>query len=249
MVRSGMNAQLAQVPRIMQTFLSKGRVHDPELKGLPQERFDRLAGAMAAAFEVTSLRADVRLSLVAGLQPADMQVVLKWLESPQGRKIAAVEERAATPEFFEEYQEGIVRRSGDAERILRLRRLDSAIGGADSALNVSFATQVALITALTADLPHESRPTQEEIIDILRKATPDWRQTAERQTLQYFLESYSTVSDGDLDLYIGFAESETGRKYHTVIVQAVRDAMLRASHRIEGQRGQAAAKDRPTDEP
>jgi hypothetical protein len=248
MERSGLNAQLEQVPRIMQTVLEKGRAQDPELKELSQARIDRLAQGMAFAFDAASLKENVQRRLLAGLSEGDMQAALKWLDSPQGRMITVLEEAAATPEYFEERQEGLRRTMGDADRILLLRKLDSAIGGTESAINASLATQIALVTALTSELPQERRPSQKEIFDTLEKSSPDWRETAERQTLQYFLDIYRTLSDEELDLYVRFSESVSGQKYHALIVQAVMDAMLQASHRLERELMQKSLRTAPTGE-
>ncbi len=229
---SGLNTQLEQTPRVLREAFGRERAQDAEVRDLPQARFNEIDRKMAIAFDPAVLREDLRSRLKAGLAPGEIEEIIAWLRSPLARKVTALEEEASRPEFYQERKEMIASSNAGAERILRIRRLDAAVKGTDSALNAAITTQTAILAALMSDFPPEKRPTVKEIQALLVRLSPDWRQSAERQTLLYFLDTYRTLTDEELDRYILFAVSASGQRYHEVVRDAIFAALTESSQAL-----------------
>ncbi len=245
MLRSGLEKQLEQVSRTMQAVLDRSRAQDLLTKSFPQSEFDELSRQMEAAFDARSLKGVVQKRIVSDLTESDIRTVLAWLNSPLGRRITKIEEEASSPEAYAQRQAAGGTTAGDGDRIARLRKLDKAVNGTESALNAALSMQVALLTAVSTELPPEQRSSVDEIVDIVKQTTPDWRTEAEQQIIVYYLDTYRALSDVELDQYLAFAESASGRKYHSAMMAGVMDSMLEASRELGRRIGQRPVQKRP----
>ena len=93
--RSGLDAQLSHFEGAMQRGISAA--HGAQRK-LANEDVARLRKAVATAYAASSLRPVLRNELAKTLAPGEIAAALAWLDSPTGRKLTALEEKAATPE-------------------------------------------------------------------------------------------------------------------------------------------------------
>ena len=73
MERSGMNAQLEQTPRVMQAALARERSEEPEVRQLPQAKYEEVVRMLAVSFAPEVLRGAVRQRLAAGLSPDEVK--------------------------------------------------------------------------------------------------------------------------------------------------------------------------------
>ena len=232
MRQSGLSKQLEQVPLLMDAALIKARSNDAEMQEVPQPRFEEFRRMTRDAFNATTLKEAVRQRLKSGLTRKDTIAALTWFNSPLGKKITAIEEEASRPDTYRERQKALNKTPGPADRILLIRKLDSAVKGTQSALNAYLSAQVALVTVLTSELPPRDRPAVDEILTLMRNMEPDWSQSAEREILLFFLDTYRPFTDDELDRYIAFAGSAPGQTYHALVLDSVMDAMLQASREL-----------------
>ncbi len=226
MDKSGMSKQLEQIAPIIQTGIAQA---NQQSKSLPPETLDELAGMVAKAYDAKALREKVRKHLQANLSEEDIQAALVWLVSPLGEKITKLEEEASTPAAYAEMQKQADQLAGNAERVALLRKLDSTVKATETGVTVALNSQIAIIAVLTSGAPPEKRPSLEEIENEVTKNKGQIRSLVEQDTLRSFLYTYRGLSDAEINRYIDFAVSPSGKKYQTVTTEGFTAAITDAA--------------------
>jgi len=231
MVRSGLDKQLEQYPRMIQSGLEQYR-KNAELQNYTDEEFAELLRHVQIAYGPEKLKDSVQRGVSGGMSDADLRPVLAWLGSPTGEKITRLEENASTPEAFAESQTIADALRNDPARVDLIQKLDRAMKGTESAIRSTQYTNTALLTAVYAEYPPGSRPSAEEIDELARSSTEMFRRQLKQVALRYFLYTYRSLSDVEIDQYMAFCGSDAGKKYIEVGHAALNNAMLQAGREL-----------------
>jgi hypothetical protein len=184
---------------------------------------------VAKAFSADRMIDTVRNHMHTRLTENDVSAVLAWLTSPLGERITRLEEAASAPGVRTGSAVAGDAAQDDPERTERLRKLDRAVKASEAAASSSLNFQVAMLTAMTAAMDPELRPAFDAVLAEARKRSEQARPLLEKRAFEHLQRVYRPLSAGDIDQYIVFAESEAGRKYHAVVLQAMQEATLNAS--------------------
>ncbi len=244
MVRSGLDKQLDQYPGAIQTGLTKYRAAS-QLENLTDGEFDELIRLVGISYNPRRLKDGVQQWLARTMSDADLRSVLAWLGSPTGERITKLEEDVSTPDGFARSQSTADELMKDAARVELVKKLDRAMKGTESAVNSVHYTTMVLLTAAFAAYPPELRLSAEEINDLAIRTTEPSRPLLERAALRYFLYSYRSLSDDEINLYIAFSESDAGKRYIEAGHAGVNDAMLQASRDLGTRIGEMIMKREP----
>lgn len=237
MLKSGMKKQIEQMPQLLQSELEQQQAN---ATGISQEDFNRFSSIAKSAFDAKAIHAAVQTYIKLNLSENDMKEVLEWLDSPLGTKITKLEEEASTAKAYEDMQAigpKLLHENKDSVRMNKIMKLDKAIGVTQSTVNTVLNIQLAMISAMSAAMEADKRPSFEDVQDLVKKNQPQI-QSAMRQMVQIqFLYSYRELSDHEIDRYIQFAESMQGQRYHNVSIRAIDEALVQAARRIGSRLG------------
>jgi hypothetical protein len=237
MLKSGMKKQIEQMPQLLQSELEQQQAN---ATGITQEDFNRFSSIAKSAFDAKAIHAAVQTYIKLNLSENDMKEVLEWLDSPLGTKITKLEEEASTAKAYEDMQKigpKLLHENKDSARMNKIMKLDKAIGVTQSTVNTVLNIQLAMISAMSAAMEADKRPSFEDVQDLVKKNQPQI-QSAMRQMVQIqFLYSYRELSDHEIDRYIQFAESMQGQRYHNVSIRAIDEALVQAARRIGSRLG------------
>lgn len=237
MLKSGMEKQIEQMPQLLQSELDQQQAN---AGGMPREEFQRFSNITRSAFDAKAIHASVQAYIQSNLSEKDMKDVLEWLESPLGARITKLEEAASTAKAYEEMQAigpKLLQENQGSARMNRLMKLDEAVGVTRSSVNTIMNIQLAMITALSAAMEADKRPTFEDVQEVVKRNQPQMHAAMSRMVQMQFLYSYRELSDKEIDRYIRFAESMPGRRYHDVSIRALDEALVQAARRIGSRLG------------
>ena len=237
MLKSGMEKQIEQMPQLLQSELDQQQAN---AAGIPQEEFKRFGNIARSAFDAKTIHASVQAYIRSNLSEKDMKDVLEWLESPLGTKITKLEEEASTAKAYEEMQAigpRLLQENKDSARMDKLMKLDTAIGVTRSTVNTVLNIQLAMITAMSAAMEADKRPSFEDVQDLVKRNQPQIHAAMSQLVQIQFLYSYRVLTDGEIDRYIRFAESMPGQRYHNVSIRAIDEALVQAARRIGSRLG------------
>jgi hypothetical protein len=226
MQKSGLSEQIKHIPGVIRDGVIEANQESGS--DLSDTEMAELLTKVAEAFNATVLLDTVERHMQENLSEAEIRTILKWIDSPLGRKISRMEAGASTPEAYMEIRRLSEKPLEKSERVTLLLKLDDAVKATEVGLSISINLQVAFILAVTSELPEDQRPSFDRIMAEVNHDRPRMRQAMERETIAGFLYTYRHLTDGEIREYIAFAESEAGKKYHAVTSQGLNMALMQA---------------------
>jgi hypothetical protein len=225
---SGISKQLAQVePGLMAALEEAG---SPEEGALDDRVGQILATAFSTAYAPERLQESVRASLPRLLDESALAAALEWLESDLGRKVAGLEEAASSPE-----ENAIQREQAQAQlaglppaRRAQIDRLSQAIQLTESTVSIMIQVNVGLVRGLSEAAP-ELGIDPEIVAANLQAQREQLAAALEPELVGSLAYTYRTLEAAELERYVGFAESEPGRRYHAATIAAVEQAFATAA--------------------
>lgn len=232
MQKSGLKKQIEQMPQLLQAELDQQQA---DAKDIPQEEFNRFSSIAKSAFDAKTIHTAVQTYIKLNLSENDMKEVLKWLDSPLGMKITKLEEVASTAEAYNNMQvigPKLLYENKDSARMYKIIKLDKSIGATQSTVNTVLNIQLAMITAMSAAMEDDNRPSFEDVQDLVKKNKPQIQAEMSQVVQIQFLYTYQDLTDYEIDKYTQFAESKSGQRYHHVSISAIDEALVQAARKI-----------------
>ncbi len=239
-LRSGMAIQIHAIPIQFEQSAAqhRGRV--------PAQVIAQVTQAGKEAFQPVKLHEEVVRNVAAKMSAAAMRDALGWLESDTGRRITAAEEDAATtasPDSMNRYLE-VLRKQPPSQR--RAKLIGDVMGVAnvvESSAGTLEALTLGIAVGFDAMQPREKQAGAAMLQSRLRDSNLRGELLANLGVAlpALMLYTYRDVPDADLAAYVKFMESPAGSEYTRVGLQAIEDALVRASFRM----GQLMQKNAP----
>ncbi len=163
---------------------------------------------------------------------------IEWLQSPLARRIVEMEMASQSPEAEEErarFVESLEQEGTPSGRIDLLRRLDEAVRATEAGMDAYFAMMKGMNQAMRSVIP-EAPAEQDQELESLRKQLAEG---AKEHTIQQMLFTYRSATDPDLQSYIQYWETDSGRRFTELTTDAVMAGIAFAADAI----GRAFAED------
>jgi hypothetical protein len=231
--RSGLDAQLVHFEAAMQRGITDA--HASQQQVAPED-LRRMRRAVASAYAPSSLRAALRAEIAGRLTSAEIAAALAWLDSPTGRKLTALEEKAASPDAqqrLESAARGGIPPLGD-ERTRTLTRLIQATRADDVAVSVLIETAIGLNQGLAPQGAGSSEATLAALRRELESERAQLVAELHQQTFAAFAVVYADATDAELAALLSFARSPAGARYHDVTSRAFASTLAQAARRLGG---------------
>lgn len=229
MNKSGLNRQLEQMPLLIQAGIAEA---NQETQALSPQAVDELSSTAAVAFDPQVLKKNVQKHILENLPEDDMRAAVTWLNSPLGEKIKQLDEKTETPEAYQAMLKMAEKLTGNRARVEMVKKLDKAVKATETGVAASMTTQAALIVALTSKMKPDKRPSFEAIVNMVAENRGELETAVEQQNILGFLYSYNELTDGEIGQYLQFAESASGRKYHTAVADGFNNALAAAARTL-----------------
>jgi hypothetical protein len=231
--RSGLDAQLVHFEAAMQRGITAA--HASQQQVAPEE-LKRMRQAVAIAYAPGSLRVALRAEIAKRLSSAEIAAALAWLDSPTGRKLTALEEKAASSEAQERLESAA--RSGippmDAARTQTLNGLIRATRADEVAVSVLIETAIGLNEGLALYGAETPEPTLATLRRELESERAQLVAQLHQQTFAAFALVYAEATDAELVALLVFATSPAGARYHDVTSRAFANTLAQAARRLGG---------------
>jgi hypothetical protein len=231
--RSGLDTQLARFQALVQQDVTHA---SSQGTALSETELARLRRAVATAYAPAGLQRALRVELARQLDGAEIAAALAWIESPTGRKLAALERQASTPEAqasFEERANRVVPALGPGRREL----LDGLIR-ATRADELGASLLIASSLGVAEGFAQLQSPAPRPPRDVLRRQLESRRAqivaALRNQYFRGFAVVYAAASDAELEALLAFARSPLGARYHAASFRAIENVLAGAARQIGG---------------
>ena len=254
MQRSGLAEQLALIEGKMLRKVEEAR-SEPQAQTprLTDDQMERLRSAVKVAFAADPLRLALRSHLDTLLPDGDAELFLKWLDTPFGKRVTAIEVAGSSQEEPRRAAESApqtlaglpLARKANLERILK------ASGVEDRTATMEL--HVTHTMALAAGMSVPDIPPAYAAQDILKNPNQDRLEPLRRQiaialapqALAYIAAVYAPLSDDELRDYATVLEQSSRRRVieatNVAFDRALSAAALEVGRRV-GQSAKAAAR-------
>jgi hypothetical protein len=207
--RSGLKVQLESLSAgvRVQFLLGQGR-----LSGEDRLIIDRI---VSQRFSAGALYARMRLEFEKNLESAKLAKALEWYDSPLGKRITGLELASLIPDGGQGLDSENDRPS--ERRLDLIRRLDAGGGASDTTVDVTMSIVGSLTRAFQPALPAVARLSRGQLDHELTRVRNQTLERIRRACLLNMLSAYRDLTDGELEQYVRFVESEGGQWYMSVM--------------------------------
>jgi hypothetical protein len=207
--RSGLRVQLESLSAgvRVQFLLGQGRLSSED-----RLTIDRI---VSQRFSAGALYARMRLEFERNLESARLTKALEWYDSPLGKRITGLELASLIPDGG-----GTLDLENDRpspRRLDLLRRLDAGGGASDTTVDVTMSIVGSLTRAFQPALPAVARLSRSQLEHELTQVRNLTLERIRRACLLNMLSAYRDLTDGELEQYVRFVESEGGQWYMSVM--------------------------------
>lgn len=207
--RSGLRAQLQSLSAgIRAQFVRAHR------KQSSQDRLtiDRI---VSERFAADALYARIKSEFERNAESGRIEKALAWYDSPLGKRVTGQELAAlvATGGADADAVADLEQNRPSSRRIDLLTRLDASGGASETTVDITVAIVRSLTRAFQPEIPSVATLTPGQLDQQMAKARNRTLDDMRRACLVSMLLAYRELSDGELDQYVRFVESEAGNWY------------------------------------
>ena len=202
----------------------------PQTPKLTPEQRERLRNAVKVAYGADRLMASVRSQLVALLPSGDTELMLKWLDTPLGKRVTTLEIAGSTPEASQRALEIAPKilagmapsRKDDLERLL------NSSGAANVSTSVVLAQEIGIARGMmqAAGTPGSDAPLRDADMDAYRRHVA---KIIAPELLASSAVVYAPLSDDELRQYANALERSSPRRVLDATGMALERALLAAA--------------------
>ena len=207
-------------------------------QNITKEQIGFVEKQLAIYFNATAAKGDVRQYFLEAFTVDDLKPVLKWLNTPLGKRITQYEEDASAPNVVANIEKLAEPLKGNLVRVKQCKKIDEIVMGTESAVRMVINTQTSMMQALSSGFPGKQQISVDSLKLQLEKSKAVLYDFMASTLLSYQLISYQYVTNEELDLYIKFLETKRARKYSKVTINALEQALINSSRKF----GQALLK-------
>lgn len=217
--RSGLKVQLDSLSAgIRAQFLRAHRRQSDQ----DRQEIDRI---VAERFAPEELYAKIRTEFQRDLETAHLQKTLAWYGSPLGKRITTLELAALVSAGGAEALADLERNRPSARRLELIERLDAGGGASETTVDVTIAIVRSLTVAFQPGLPAVAGLSRDQLDRQIAQARNRTLEDMRRICMVSMLLAYRGLSDDELDQYVQFVESQSGRWYMSVMNSALLSAI------------------------
>lgn len=229
---SGAKEQVAAIPAQIPSQVEEHcRQRQP---ALPQEECNSVGRLMADAFREGALLDSVRTTMEQRFDETKLRAVLQQLQTPLFEKISRLEVQTSSEgvQPIRDYIASLQTQPPSQMRLELVRRLDTSTGATNWQLDLMVGMARSMINAMAMRAPSFKPPAPQQLEQQLLAMLSTLRDPLEEQFAFVSLYAYRSLSDGELDRYVAFYESELGRWFWRVIKDALHAAIMDAAARM-----------------
>ena len=166
-------------------------------------------------FAADALYVRIKSELERSAEAGRIEKALAWYDSPLGKRITGQELAAlvAIGGVDAEAIADLEQNRPTSRRVDLLTRLDASGGASETTVDITVAIVRSLTRAFQPEIPSVATLTPGQLDQQMAKARNRTLEDMRRACLVSMLLAYRELSDGELDQYVRFVESEAGNWY------------------------------------
>jgi hypothetical protein len=201
---------------------------------IPPEVYAKLSVATSDAFRYETITTSVISSFNRHFDQEKLSKVLEWLRLPSTQQMTELERIAQSSgvDAVKAFAEELTQQPPSGARLALLQRLSDATQAPD----LLQAMSMAIVGGMTDTAVAETQATPEEVAAAMKafeaKTGEQFKNALEANVLGSFLFTYRSTSDGELERYVEFWESDLGKWFNELGSESLTSAVREAASRM-----------------
>ena len=202
---------------------------------LPAGLYDALRANIVNNIDVEEDKETVRRMAAAYLDYGTLNDARKWYSSSTGKKLIALEDDSMDGDMqakYEAYMKSLQRGDIKRQRVELIEKIDQLTG--NSRLAMDFLLDGAFESAVikNALLPREQQLSLDDIRAYIMSQANTVNANIYKYILSQLLYIYHDATDADLDQYIQYLETESGRRLTAVELKGLRETVKNNNKKV-----------------
>ncbi|HLT12912.1 MAG TPA: DUF2059 domain-containing protein [Marinobacter sp.] len=224
---------VVQYPAMMSQGIRDGLKQSGQV---PPMVADTIGYVVSNSFRAEEIENKIVANLDESLTDQQLAEVHEWYQTPVAEKIARAEIAASAPAAWPEMRSRapeLNKANKGKDRETLFARFDRASRATESAVDTAIAVQLGLSSAMAAlsnDSVHHDKMRQR-----LETQRPALQSMVSQQVYDSYLFTYRDISAQEMNLYLGFLESDAGREFTRVVTESIQQAVTDPIENIGGQ--------------
>ncbi len=232
-IKSGMENQVKHVPSLMIVGIKQEAVKKEQIS---KSDLDELEKAVKKYYSPDYLKRKILELLKDKLSKEVIKDVIKWLDSPLGKKITSYEEDASTPEAVQKMQTFMQNFSSASsppeDRVTITENLCKATNAAEFSAQLICDIQLSIANSFAvADKP-EKQKKFEAYKKQIESGKPYMVTLMKEQMNLSYLYVYRLLTVSELTEYYNFLVTDSGMKYSNAFPEAISKVMILSSNEL-----------------
>ena len=218
MALSGLTKQVKEYPGVIKAGIHASYSKNPTM---PYGSVQELMASADKAFVPGQILATTKKTLADTLSDDEVSELLTWYESDLGKKITREEEKASTPEAYEDMSINGHTLMGNQERVAMAKRLEDIINATDLSMALQEYTALAVYSALMPGQAGNMEALKQNIVAQLAQARPQM----EQNVLMSLVYSHRNLDLAELKKYQQFLAKPAAKKFNRAAMQGIKAGM------------------------
>lgn len=215
---SGLVAQIEQFPELIKAGMEDARGQEG---ALPEFAYNLILASIDQTILAADILSGIETSLRNNISQGDASQLIKWYESPLGKKVSRLEALAAKPETYDEMAATEEQLLANTKRLESAKRFDDLLNATAMNASIQKHTSIAIFSAvMAARNPNEEVNVAplKEYLDSIEEQT---RQVIKKDILLSFIYSYKDISFEELILYEDFLNTQGAKNFNKAVVKSM----------------------------
>lgn len=214
---SGFTEQIYQFPNVMKA----GIASIYEMKLCDENSFNIITASIKSTITPKYINQVLRDDLKTRISEDSIDRLLAWYDSPQGKKIAALEIASSKTETYAKMKQVSDSLFADEERVGLARKINAISNGTDWAVNIEMQSKIAMLSAL-AQIQHKNiTPSLVQLASQLEEQKIQMRPHVEKAILLWYLYTYQSLDEDEIKGYLNFLKTDDARKFNEAALDSL----------------------------
>ncbi|PCJ19529.1 MAG: hypothetical protein COB02_07225 [Candidatus Cloacimonadota bacterium] len=222
---SGINKQVAQYPDLVISGMQQARAQGSPISN---SQFSEMVEPVKSSFEVTKFLYIIGAEIKQSVSEENAQKLFVWYESKLGKLITKLEEKASTPQAYQDMIQNARSLFSDQERLNIAKSLDNSIGASEMSYQIQKNTATAVFSATALAVDPNPKIAIERFKSQLSTQEIRMRTNGTQMVLLSLIYSYQDVEISKLQKYVDFVDHSDTKAFNIAVVTGMKKAFLQS---------------------
>jgi len=215
---SGLTKQVGQFPEMVKAGFMQGVQQGASI---PEKEISLMLDSADKTILPSVILSEIQHSLEKSLSNEDIEKLLEWYESDVAKRITAAEEKASTPEAYQQMMNSAQQLLANTKRVNVAARLDDLLGATDMAMEIQEFSGVAVYSAIMTAMAPDQELNLDKYKSQMAAMEPQMRANIQQLVSVSFVYSYQGIDDDSLTKYEAFLNRSITKKFNDSAIKGL----------------------------